>query len=146
MLTIADIMTPEPFTLTMDTSVEEAAWALSRRRIGGAPVLDGNGRVAGFISKSDLVDPAWKEWISPRQATVGDVMHPTVLALPPEAPAMAAVDGMTAHRIHHVMVVDAEHHLVGIVTSFDVMRALTRGRHFDDAPRMPVLVAVARGA
>jgi CBS domain-containing protein len=146
MLTIADIMTPDPFTLTMDTSVEEAAWALSRRHIGGAPVLDSNGRVAGFISKSDLVDPAWKEWVSPRNATVGDIMHPTVLALPPEAPAMAGVDGMTSHRIHHVMVVDAQHHLVGIVTSFDVMRALSRGRHFDDAMWMPVLAPLTRVA
>jgi CBS domain-containing protein len=146
MLTIADIMTPDPFTLTMDTSVEEAAWALSRRHIGGAPVLDSNGRVAGFISKSDLVDPAWKEWISPRNATVGDIMHPTVLALPPEAPAMSGVDGMTANRIHHVMVVDAQHHLVGIVTSFDVMRALSRGRHFDDAMWMPVLAPLTRVA
>jgi CBS domain-containing protein len=146
MLTIAEIMTPDPFTLTMDTSVEEAAWALSRRHIGGAPVLDQNGRVAGFISKSDLVDPAWREWVSPRNATVGDVMHPTVLALPPEAPAMAGVDGMTSHRIHHVMVVDAQHHLVGIVTSFDVMRALSRGRHFDDAMWMPVLAPLTRVA
>lgn len=146
MLTIADIMTREPFTLTMDTSVEEAAWALSRRHIGGAPVLDANGRVAGFISKTDLVDPAWTEWVSARSATVGDIMHPTVLALPPEAPAMAGVDGMTAHRIHHVMVVDAEHHLVGIVTSFDVMRALSRGLRFEDAQWMPMLAALTRVA
>jgi CBS domain-containing protein len=44
------------------------------------------------------------------------------------------------------MVVDAQHHLVGIVTSFDVMRALSRGRHFDDAMWMPVLAPLTRVA
>jgi CBS-domain-containing membrane protein len=141
-LKVKDIMVDPVFTLGMDVSVEEAAWAFTRRHIGGAPVLDDGGRLAGFLSKTDLVDPSWTDWVTRKKATVGDVMQPQVLALVADAPAMAAVHGMVGRGIHHVMVVDDDRRLVGMVTSFDIVRALARGASFEE-PAQPVHPAVA---
>jgi CBS-domain-containing membrane protein len=135
MLRVSDIMTAQVFVLDMDASVEEAAWAFTRRHIGGAPVADSRGRLAGFLSKSDLVDPSWTDWVAFKKATVGDVMYPDVLCLHPDAPAAAAVEGMASRGIHHVVVVDRDRKLVGIVTSMDVVRALARGESFGPADR-----------
>lgn len=57
MLRVRDIMTPNVFTLDTDASVLEAAWALTRRSISGAPVRDAAGALVGILSKSDLVNP-----------------------------------------------------------------------------------------
>jgi CBS-domain-containing membrane protein len=130
MLTVADIMTREVFTLGMGTSIEEAAQALTSRKIGGAPVNDQAGRLVGFLSRSDLLSaPMPAQASSARKVIVADVMNAAILALPPNAPALEAAVGMSTLGIHHVMVVD-DHGLVGMVSSLDLVKALARGLHF----------------
>src|SRR5437588_10623479 len=54
-VTAADIMTPDPKTFSPDTSVHEAASALSEFRISGAPVVGTDGSIAGIVSEYDLI-------------------------------------------------------------------------------------------
>src|SRR5688572_31545851 len=117
MLRVRDIMTTEVFVLEAGASVEEAAWALARRNIGGAPVKDAEGRIAGFLSTGDLANPSWSDWVDPEKATVEDIMTPTLLAVAPEWPALQVVKGMADKGIHHVVVVDANRFVVGMVSS-----------------------------
>jgi CBS domain-containing protein len=124
MLRIADIMTRDVFVLDQDASIEEAAWALTRRNIGGAPVRDDRGNLVGFLSRADLVNPSWGDWVSPKRALVGDVMSPRVLTLPHTATVQDAAEGMMELRIHHVMVIDERSQLVGLLSSLDLLRAL----------------------
>ena len=53
-------------------SAEEAAWGLTRRHIGGAPVRDREGALVGMLTKGDLVNPEPAQWIR-GEATVEDV-------------------------------------------------------------------------
>jgi CBS domain-containing protein len=142
-LKVKDIMTPQAFVLNMDVSVDEAAWAMARRGLGCAPVTDNEGRLAGFLSKTDMVDPAWSDWVARNKATVGDIMNPTILALYEDDPAIEAARGMAERGIHHVVVVDHAKVLVGIVSSLDLVKALARGACFDTehAPGAPVIAA-----
>lgn len=50
-----EIMAREVVTLTPDMPVSEAAKVLSENRIGGAPVVDSEGKLMGIISESDLI-------------------------------------------------------------------------------------------
>jgi CBS domain-containing protein len=129
-LRIRDIMTPRLFTVDAEASAEEAAWALTRRHIGGAPARDAEGNLVGMLSKSDLVDPEPAQWIR-KEATVGDLMRPDVITLYADDPAMAAVAEMANSNIHRVVVLDADSQPIGIVTSMDVVRALYRGARFE---------------
>ena len=54
---VRDVMTkvPDVLTFTPDTKIEEAARALSERRLGGAPVVDAGGRVVGLLEDDDLI-------------------------------------------------------------------------------------------
>src|SRR5207237_5884073 len=54
-VTAADIMTPDPLTLTPDTSVHEAAQLLSEHRISGAPVVGDDSNIVGIVSEYDLI-------------------------------------------------------------------------------------------
>lgn len=131
MLRVKDIMTPEVFTLEFDASAEEAAWALTRRSISGAPVRDAEGKLTGFLSKTDLVDPSPDDWVERKKATVGDLMMPAAHTVYADDPALNAAKTMADQRIHHVMVLDEESELCGIVTALDVVRALAEGQRFE---------------
>jgi CBS domain-containing protein len=46
---------PDVLTFTPETKIEDAARALSQRRLGGAPVVDAGGRVVGLLEDDDLI-------------------------------------------------------------------------------------------
>lgn len=52
-LTVEQIMTRDPISITPDTSIEAAARLMLDHKIGGLPVIDGE-RVAGIITESDI--------------------------------------------------------------------------------------------
>jgi len=130
MLAVRDIMTPQLFTVEADASAQEAAVALTRRHIGGAPARDAEGKLVGVISKSDLVDPEPAQWIR-NEATVGDLMNPDVVTVYAGDPALAAVAEMARRNIHRVVVLDEDSEPIGIVTPMDVVRAVDRGWRFE---------------
>lgn len=52
--TIGELMTKSPFTVNLDTSIEECMEMMSNKRIRHLPVVD-NGKVIGVISIGDVV-------------------------------------------------------------------------------------------
>jgi CBS-domain-containing membrane protein len=129
MLRVRDIMTSDVFTVEADASAEEAALGLTRLHIGGAPVRDSNGILVGVVTKGDLVNPEPARWIR-GEATVEDVMNPDVLGLFADDPALSAAIGMVQRKIHRVIVRDTEGRVAGIVTSFDIVKAVAAGLDF----------------
>lgn len=138
MLTVKDIMTRKVYTVEFDASAEEAAWGLTRRQIGAAPVRNKEGQLVGMLTSADLVDPAPHEWIK-KEATVGDLMDPGVFAVYEDDAALVAVHELASKNQHRLVVLDAENKLVGIVSTMDVVRALDGGLPFgfDDATSTP---------
>jgi CBS domain-containing protein len=55
MLTLADLMTPDPLTLDPDQTLREAIEQLSAAGVSGAPVITGD-RLVGVVSASDILD------------------------------------------------------------------------------------------
>lgn len=53
--TIGELMTKNPFTVTLDSSIEECMQLMSNRRIRHLPVLDASGALVGVISIGDVV-------------------------------------------------------------------------------------------
>jgi CBS domain-containing protein len=148
-----DVMVREVFTVSPDLVLLELERELAAHRITGAPVLD-HGRLVGIVSRADIdarlfreqsrsaatalfyqqsdldgptapepSDPGATALESLRQLRVRDVMTRELLAVAPEAtlPEVACV--MRDRRIHRVLVLEAGR-LVGIVSSFDVVRAV----------------------
>jgi CBS domain-containing protein len=129
MLKVRDIMTADVYALDADASTLEAAWGLTRRHIGGAPVHDTAGALVGVLTKGDLVNPEPGQWIK-GEATVADVMNPDVLTLYADDPALSAAIGMAERKIHRVVVMDENFRLAGIVTAFDIVKAVAAGLDF----------------
>jgi acetoin utilization protein AcuB len=66
-VTVEEVMTPQPLTVTPETPLLEAARLLHDRRIGGLPVVEG-GTVVGIITETDLLG-AFIEMFEPSKGT-----------------------------------------------------------------------------
>lgn len=128
MLKVRDIMTQELYTVSAASPIDEAAWGLHGRGIGGAPVCDQRGRVVGIVTMTDLSDP--DRTGGDPTAPVADVMTRTVLGVRADDPALLAVRRMVFGGVHRLLVVNGDGQVVGIVTTTDVLAALDRGEEF----------------
>jgi len=61
-LTVGQVMTHYPLTVTPQTPVREAAGMMLARKIGGLPVVDAGGRPVGIITESDLFRMFIAQW------------------------------------------------------------------------------------
>jgi CBS domain-containing protein len=120
MVAISAIMTRDVFTLPASATLDEAAFALSTRRIGGAPVRDEGGHIVGVLSRADLTDP---ERVGTAK-TAGELMTPGFVAVHESDPAIDAVRLMVSEDAHRLLILDERGELVGIVTATDLVRAL----------------------
>jgi predicted transcriptional regulator len=123
---IRDVMTPTALTLTLNSSVADAARLFTNANIGGAPVVDDGGRVVGVLSKSDIIERSPFIPHSPR-ARISEAMTREALTLRGSDTAMSAVRLMLSEHVHRVVVIGADEKPIGIVSTLDILQALARG-------------------
>lgn len=121
MRTVGEVMEPHVFWVPTDMPLHRAAEELAARQIGGAPACSPDGRIIGVISLTDLTEHYGG---SNELRLVRDVMTPHVLTVNQADPLEAAIRLMAFEGVHRLLVLDADEHLVGIVTSMDVLREL----------------------
>lgn len=61
-LVVSEIMTPNPVTVTPDTTIGRAAQLILKYMISGLPVVDGQGRLVGIITESDIFRLVVRDW------------------------------------------------------------------------------------
>lgn len=140
-LTATDLMSRPVMTIPHEMSLGEAARLLSNSNIGGAPVVDAEGRCVGVLSSSDFVTWAGQEgevtnFIAPwgEIIDIGDfpdnAIHNYMTALPivvpPTAPISKLAQMMVEAHIHCILVVAEQDQPCGIVTSTDVLAAVAQ--------------------
>ena len=116
---ITDIMTRDVVTARPDESARSITEKL--RRVGCVPVVDDWERPIGIVTRLDVV-----ECLDDERATARELMMPLAMSLDTHATAAQAAALMTLEGIHHVLVVDEDRELVGVVSTFDIARWLAR--------------------
>jgi CBS-domain-containing membrane protein len=147
MAKVADVMTREVITVTLQTTLRELAKILSEHRINGVPVVDDDGKVIGVICESDLVkqnsplhipttfvildsviplDNPWrlqKEFKRLAATTVGEIYsHPAVTVAPDTD--LSEVARIMSDRKYYTLPVLDGGKLVGVLGKADVIRSL----------------------
>lgn len=85
--------------------------------IEGMPVVDGDNKLVGVVSRKDLAKGG---------ALVQDIMSSTPVSLKASGKVADAAEIMIKHKFHRVPVVDDDNTCVGIVTRSDIFWALTQ--------------------
>jgi CBS domain-containing protein/rubredoxin len=115
-VTAFDVMTPDPLTLSPETTVHEAAALLSEHRISGAPVVNETGNIVGIVSEYDL--------IARTGTMVREVMTRDVVTVPANATVDRVRAQLVTQRLKRVPVVSADGKLVGLISRADLVREL----------------------
>ena len=146
--TVADVMTPEPFTVGPDTVLKEAIQIMADNHVGGLPVVDDSGKLVGILSESDLMWqttgvelPAYillldsviylknpsqynQELHKALGQLVKDAMTDKVVAIAPDKSLKSAAQLMHDKRIRRLPVVDDEGKVIGVLTRGDIVREM----------------------
>lgn len=119
---VKDVMTPNPRTVTRETSVVEAAKLMTSEDVGPLPVVEG-GELVGIVTDRDLVVRVLAEGRNPESTTVGDVCSPQPVSVEPDADLSQALALLARHQVRRLPVAEGDR-LVGIVAQADVAREL----------------------
>jgi len=111
-----DIMARDVVMATLDTTPEAARALLLDHNIRTLPVIDDDKRLIGTVGLREL-------------ATARDTIRDAISAAStaaPETPAISLAGRLSDGRAHAVIIVDAEKHVLGIVTQTDLVASLAR--------------------
>lgn len=108
-------------TVGLATSMREAIYTMSAKKLGITAVVDGEGRLAGCISDGDLRRRLESDEAVLRR-TAGECMHPRPRTIAGAELASAALNEMEEHRITSLFVCDQAGRLEGIVHLHDLWR------------------------
>ena len=120
---INDLMAKRVITAQPHHTVVHVRGLMQRNRILAVPVVGPDGEAVGIVTATDLMDDL-KD-----QSPINRIMTQRVYKVPAYNDVSVAARMMRKHRIHHV-VVTHEQAVVGIISSFDLLR-LVEDRRFE---------------
>ena len=126
----SDIMQTGIVTVSPELSLREFERLLTQEDIGGAPVVDAGERVIGVASKTDIVRALGDERevllaeVHDSALMVADIMTERVVTASPDDDVRKVAQQMLDGQLHRVVVADEER-VVGLITTFDLLRLLT---------------------
>jgi CBS domain-containing protein len=112
---VNDLMSKKVVTAQPHMTVEHVQGMMKRNRVGAIPIVGPDGEPLGIVSATDLtadLKPA---------SPVSSIMTKKVYSVPQYDDVSTAARVMRNHKIHRV-VVTHEKHVVGILTTFDLLR------------------------
>ena len=124
-LVVRSVVTTQPHTL-----VGHVKKLMKKHGINSVPVIDGDDRVKGIVSSSDLLDDV-------RAGTpVSQIMTRKVYTVPLYSDVHVAARVMRNHKIHH-LVVTHEGKIEGVLSAFDLLRLVEDHRFVMKNPATP---------
>ncbi len=105
----------------LDDSVEQVSQILDQHQLSCVPVFTPDKQVFGVISASDLVHFSTLHE-DPKQQRAWEVCSHKVTTINAATSAKQAAELMVEQNIHHLIVMN-EQHIVGIVSSLDLIQA-----------------------
>jgi CBS-domain-containing membrane protein len=138
---VKDVMTTRVIWVKKTASFRELAAALREHKVSAFPVLDAAGKVIGVVSEADLLtkealyaeEPGVIDGILHRRdqekargITAGELMTAPPLTARPDDSVENAARLMYSRKVKRLPVVDANGHLVGIVSRSDLLAVFDR--------------------
>lgn len=125
-LTVADCMVPARLTITPDTTIPEAVDKMVTAKLIGAPVVDEQRRVVGYISEQDCLRYMISDsYYSDQRDLVKDVMKHDVLFAEPSMSVIDIAQMMCGNKPKKYPVCE-DGKLVGVITRTHVLQALLK--------------------
>ena len=120
MKVVRDVMTKNVSTVHFDTSIGHLEDIFSAQNISGAPLVDDQDKIVGFVTKSDIsrFDSMGDD---PFFVKVHSIASPKVITVQPDTSIEEAGQMMLDEYVHHLVVTEGDA-IVGIVSTFDFVK------------------------
>jgi CBS domain-containing protein len=123
-LTAQDLMSHTLVTIPQHMALRTAAQVLVREHISGVPVVDAAGNCVGILSATDFLS-VWVRHQDHGQDRVSQHMTADPVTVTPDTGIGTLARMMIDAHIHRVVVVDEDKRPIGLVSSTDVLAAVT---------------------
>ncbi len=117
---ILDLKGRNVFSVQPDISIREFARLVAEKKIGAAPVTNGNNSLVGVISERDIARGLDCHGGELCAKTVGDLMTTEVVSCDLNNTVSDVVEKMSKHGIRHIAVLDGEA-LAGFISIRDLV-------------------------
>ena len=119
---VRDFMTATPHTIGRKQTLAVAQEKMRECGVRHLPVLEG-GRLEGILSQRDAYFVETLAGATPESVAVEEAMSVDVYTATPETPLLEVATAMADHKYGCAVVMEG-HHVVGIFTTVDALRAL----------------------
>lgn len=146
-LTARDIMTPSVKAVPHTWTMQQLSRFLTDNEISGSPVADHDGTIIGIVTLKDIVEFQWNavgsgpeerlsqaervdarrlrlrmfQEMSRTPVEVRDIMTPNAISVPLDTDVVAVAQTMMEEHLHRIFVTRG-HAVVGIITTYDMLR------------------------
>lgn len=126
---VKEAMSHDNYSVQAHISVEEAAEALQKHHLPGAPVINERKELIGFVSEHDLLSQLLESsYHSTSKATVMDVMRTEVLSVKPDDSIIDLAQMMAQDDKPKLYPVVVRGQVEGIITRGLLLKALIKNR------------------
>jgi len=118
----------DPITLPVDATIGDALRLMSENRIGGIPIVDAAGKLAGILTNRDL------RFETNKKKKVSEVMTSEGLVTAPEGTDLKKAEKiLQKHKIEKLPVVGRNGKLIGLITYRDIIQLHSHPNAVKDA-------------
>lgn len=127
-LLVKDYMVGDHLAFSPDTDLLKAVRLLLQRGLSGAPVVDENRRLIGFLSEKDCLKAALDaSYFRRDEGKVEDFMNRDVVSIRASASLIDAIELFLAKN-HHILPVVEGARLIGQISRHDILKGLEKVR------------------
>jgi len=116
---IKDYIKRPPVVIGRDATVEEAAVLMAERGVGSLAIVDEGGRLVGIITERDVIRAVARGALRAKVVEAGTTSN--LLTAFPEDDEYEVLKKMRKRRIRHLLVIDREGKLVGVLSIRDLL-------------------------
>ncbi|MBB1285228.1 IMP dehydrogenase [Flavisolibacter sp. BT320] len=118
----------DPITLTVDATIGDGLKLMRENKIGGIPIVDGKGKLAGILTNRDM---RFQENLN---RPVSEVMTKENLITAPEGTDLKAAEKILRQtKVEKLPVVDDDGKLIGLITYRDILQVTSYPNAVKDA-------------
>ena len=114
----------EVFAISDDATVYEAARYMREKQVRAVAVQDGQGRLVGAVSQSDISDKVAAENKCPAWMRVSEIMSTDLVTVPPQESLDECLRLMEKHGFYHLLVVDEKNGYRGMISVQDLLKVI----------------------
>ena len=119
---VADFMSTRVITSDPEEHISKIATSMERHNVGSVVIMK-NQRIVGILTERDFVRIGEKVGMLLKEDLAKHFMAKPVITVQVDAPVTDAMKLMQANHIRHLIVLDKDLRMVGVISARDLMQA-----------------------